>query len=51
MQPEGWREAAGEYGTDGSFTSVADVVDDLSLERVRAYKKEMKAQAKAATTE
>ena len=43
----GWREAAGHYGDDGSFRSVADIVDGDSLERVRAYKKEMKAAAKA----
>lgn len=44
----GWREAAGDYGTSGTFASVADVVDADSLERVRAYKKQMKAKAKAA---
>lgn len=49
VTPEGWREAAGDYGTDG-FRSVADVVDEESLARVRAYKKEQKAAAKAART-
>jgi uncharacterized HhH-GPD family protein len=47
VQPAGWREAAGAYGEEGSFKSVADIVDDASLGRVRAYKKEMKAAAKA----
>ena len=47
----GWREAAGDYGEDGTFRSVADVVDDESLAAVRAYKKEMKAAAKAAGSE
>ena len=46
VRPEGWREAAGAYGEDGSYRSVADIVDDESLNRVRAYKKEMKAAAK-----
>ena len=47
VRPPGWREAAGAYGEDGSYRSVADIVDDESLARVRAYKKEMKAAAKA----
>ena len=44
----GWRTAAGDYGAAGTFKSVADVVDADSLERVRSYKKQMKAKAKAA---
>lgn len=48
VQPDGWREAAGRFGEDGSYYSVADIVDDSSLAAVRAYKKEMKAAAKAA---
>ena len=47
VEPAGWRAAAGGYGEAGSFKSVADIVDDESLGRVRAYKKEMKAAAKA----
>ena len=47
VEPAGWREAAGGYGEVGSFKSVADIVDDESLGRVRAYKKEMKAAGKA----
>jgi uncharacterized HhH-GPD family protein len=47
VQPPGWREAAGEFGVDGSYKSVADIVDEASLTKVRAYKKEMKAAAKA----
>ncbi|MET0424980.1 MAG: HhH-GPD-type base excision DNA repair protein [Actinoplanes sp.] len=46
VQPDGWREAAGSYGEQGSYRSVADIVDDASLGQVRAYKKEMKAAAK-----
>ncbi len=47
VQPAGWREAAGGYGEQGSYKSVADIVDEQSLGKVRAYKKEMKAAAKA----
>ena len=47
VEPAGWREAAGGYGEVGSFRSVADIVDDASLAKVRAYKKEIKAAAKA----
>ncbi len=46
VQPTGWKQAAGDYGTKG-FRSVADVVDDASLKKVRAFKQEMKARAKA----
>jgi uncharacterized HhH-GPD family protein len=48
VTPKGWREAAGDYGKAGTHMSVADVVDDGSLEKVRSYKKQMKAEAKAA---
>lgn len=43
----GWREAAGDYGAEGSRRSIADVVDRASLLEVRAVKQEMKAAAKA----
>ncbi|BBY14644.1 HhH-GPD-type base excision DNA repair protein [Mycolicibacterium litorale] len=46
VTPQGWREAAGDYGTAGSYMSVADVTDAGSLQKVRAYKKQMKAAAK-----
>jgi uncharacterized HhH-GPD family protein len=46
VQPPGWRVAAGAYGEEGSHRSVADIVDAGSLEKVRAFKKEMKAAAK-----
>jgi uncharacterized HhH-GPD family protein len=45
---KGWRDAAGDYGKAGSFMSVADVKDAGSLEKVRSYKKQAKAAAKAA---
>ena len=44
----GWREAAGDYGKAGTHMSVADVRDAESLGKVRSYKKQMKAAAKAA---
>ena len=47
VTPAGWRAAAGDYGKAGVHMSVADVVDKGSLEQVRAYKKKMKAAAKA----
>jgi uncharacterized HhH-GPD family protein len=46
VRPDGWREATGVYGEDGSRRSVADITDAGSLAEVRAYKKEMKAKAK-----
>ncbi|MEV4803818.1 HhH-GPD-type base excision DNA repair protein [Nonomuraea sp. NPDC049421] len=46
VQPSGWREAAGLYGEEGSYRSVADVVDAGSLARVRAAKQEAKRAAK-----
>lgn len=42
VRPEGWRDAAGAYGEDGSRRSIADVVDAESLAEVRAYKREAK---------
>jgi uncharacterized HhH-GPD family protein len=48
VRPKGWREAAGEYGADGSRKSVADITDAATLGEVREYKKSMKAAAKQA---
>ena len=48
VRPAGWREAAGGYGEEDSYRSVADIVDDESLAKVREYKKQAKAAAKAA---
>jgi uncharacterized HhH-GPD family protein len=48
VRPEGWREAAGSYGEEKSFRSVADITGPESLAKVRAHKQEMKAAAKAA---
>jgi uncharacterized HhH-GPD family protein len=46
VRPEGWREAAGHYGEETAYRSVADIVDEDSLGRVRSYKQAMKAAAK-----
>jgi uncharacterized HhH-GPD family protein len=47
VRPDGWREAAGYFGEEGSYVSVADIVDDESLGKVRSYKQTLKAAAKA----
>ena len=48
VTPAGWREAAGEYGEDGSRRSVADITGPESLAEVRRTKQEKKQAAKAA---
>lgn len=48
VTPPGWRTAAGDFGVAGSYISVADIVDAHSLDRVRSYKKQMKAGKAAA---
>lgn len=47
VRPEGWREAAGAYGDESARRSIADVVDQNTLEEVRAFKKQEKAAKKA----
>ncbi|WP_326598176.1 HhH-GPD-type base excision DNA repair protein [Streptomyces sp. NBC_01803] len=42
VTPPGWREAAGPYGEEGSYRSVADITGPESLDRVRATKQEAK---------
>jgi uncharacterized HhH-GPD family protein len=46
VRPDGWEKAVGDYSLDG-YRSVADVVDEESLGKVRAYKKQKKAAARA----
>lgn len=48
VRAEGWRAAIGPYAEEGSFRSVADVVDPDSLQKVRDFKKAAKAAAKPA---
>jgi uncharacterized HhH-GPD family protein len=49
VRPSGWREAAGSFGDEGSYVSVADITDDESLSKVRSYKQALKAAAKSKT--
>jgi len=46
VRPAGWEDAVGAYAEDG-YRSVADVVDEASLQKVRDFKKQKKAAAKA----
>src|SRR3954470_5917948 len=46
VRPEGWQEVVGAYAEDG-YRSVADVTQPASLQKVRAFKKEKKAAARA----
>ena len=48
VRPEGWEAAAGDYGRPGSFMSVADITSPDTLAKVREYKRERKAAARAA---
>jgi uncharacterized HhH-GPD family protein len=48
LSAKGWQKAAGEFAKKGTYLSVADITDEASLQEVRAYKKQMKAAAKAA---
>jgi len=47
VTPDGWREAAGDYGLDG-FRSIADVTGPDALRQVRETKQAAKAAARAA---
>jgi uncharacterized HhH-GPD family protein len=49
-RPRGWRESTKPYGETGTFFSAADVVDRASLVKVKAHKKQMKADARASAT-
>src|ERR1700745_3202822 len=49
VRPDGWREAAGACGGEGTRLSVADITDPESLGEVRSYKQALKAAAKAET--
>lgn len=46
VRPDGWEKAAGDYSLDG-YRSVADVVDEASLLKVREYKQAKKAAARS----
>ena len=46
VRPPGWEEASLPFSEPGSLRSVADIVDAESLAEVRAFKAQMKQQAK-----
>lgn len=46
VSASGWREASAPYGEEGSYRSVADIVDADSLTRVRETKRAAKTAAK-----
>ena len=48
VKPRGWTTVVGDYGRSG-YRSVADVTGPESLAKVRAFKKEAKGAAKAAS--
>jgi len=48
VRAAGWQEVSTPYGDPETFRSVADITDAASLDRVRAFKQDMKAKAKAA---
>ncbi|WP_207792661.1 HhH-GPD-type base excision DNA repair protein [Nocardioides acrostichi] len=48
VRPEGWEQVVGDYALEG-HRSVADVVDDASLQKVRDFKKQKKAAVKASS--
>lgn len=45
---DGWREASAPYGDKGTLRSIADITSPETLAKVREFKREMKAAAKAA---
>jgi uncharacterized HhH-GPD family protein len=47
VRPDGWRQAAGAFGAEGTRFSVADITDEASLGEVRSHKQALKAAAKA----
>ncbi len=47
VRPEGWESVVGDYSLEG-YRSVADVVDESSLQKVRAHKQEKKAAGQSA---
>jgi uncharacterized HhH-GPD family protein len=49
VRPDGWEKAAGDYALEG-YRSVADVVDAEALRKVRDFKKQKKAAARAASS-
>ena len=47
VRPPGWKKAAAPFGEEGSFRSVADIDSPEALVKVRQYKQQKKAEARA----
>lgn len=47
VRPPGWKQVSAPYSDQGSFRSAADIVDEPSLRKVRAFKQSLKAAAKS----
>lgn len=47
VQPPGWEAASSPFSETGSFRSVADITDEVTLRKVREFKQALKAAAKA----
>ncbi|HEY2565778.1 MAG TPA: HhH-GPD-type base excision DNA repair protein [Acidimicrobiales bacterium] len=47
VRPPGWEEASSPFGEPGTFRSVADIDSREALGKVRQYKQQLKAEAKA----
>ena len=47
IRPPGWEKAAGAYGETGSHRSVADIDSPEALAKVRQFKQQAKAEARA----
>ncbi|QAY59246.1 Fe-S cluster assembly protein HesB [Microbacterium protaetiae] len=48
FEGDGWRAASAPYGDEGTLRSVADITSPETLAKVREFKREMKAAARAA---
>ena len=48
VRPPGWEKASSPFSDTGSHRSVADIRDEATLRKVRAYKQSLKAAAKEA---
>jgi uncharacterized HhH-GPD family protein len=48
VRPPGWEAVSAPFSDGGSYRSVADIADEATLGKVRAFKQELKATHKAA---
>lgn len=46
IRPSSWQEVSFPFGQLGVYLSIADIVDNESLQKVRQYKKDLKAEQK-----